>query len=128
MRGVVRFDADDARYRVVTSGASRPALERVGCSVLFADGTRERILGGSGRVNAVERLGVSRVLEFRGRPGNALITCADRISRRSTLGRFQVVEADGILSKFVWAGLGIGVLLVLAGGGLVARASRRPTG
>jgi len=127
MRGVVAFEADDTRYRVITSGPSRPEVGRTGCSIRYADDTTDRMLGGSGGVNAVERFGVSRVLEFRGRPGTALLTCADRYSRTATLGRFQVVPAGGVLSTAVWIGLGLGVLLVLAGGTLAARAVRAGT-
>ncbi len=48
-----------------------------------------RALGGSGGVNANDRLGVSRVLEFDAKPGTTRLTCADRIVRGAAHGRWN---------------------------------------
>lgn len=125
MRGVVRFDADAGRYRVITSGSTRPRLNRTGCDVALADGTRIRRLGGEGTVDARQALGVSRVIEFDAPSGPTSVVCGDRISRRSTLGRFQVVAADGPLSKAILAGLVVGLASALAGGLLLWRSRGR---
>jgi hypothetical protein len=116
MRSTVVFDAGDGEYRVVSSGPSRPELEQTACDIEFADGTTDRALGGSGGVNAAVRLGVSRVLEFDAKPGRTRLTCADRILRASTFGRFQVVAADGPVSKAIIAAFVLGGVSLLAGG------------
>lgn len=128
MRSPLTFVADGGRYRVITSGVSRPALERVGCTIRTADGGSLRRLGGSGAVNPREALGVSRVLEFRAPKGRTAMVCADRISRTSTFGRYQVVAADSLLSKAIVVSLVLGVVCFLTGGLLVWRAHGRAAG
>ena len=113
----VSFDADARRYRVVTSGPTRPQLEHTVCTVALADGRSKRELGGSGGVNARAALGVSRVLEFQGTTGATRLTCNDRYVKASTHGRFQVVAADGPVSQAI-LGAFIGGGLSIACGGL----------
>lgn len=125
MRSAMSFDSGGGRYRVITSGASRPALERVGCTIRTSDGESQRRLGGSGAVNPREALGVSRVLEFRAPEGRTTMVCADRISRTSTYGRYQVVAADSPLSLAISAAFVLGIGSVLLGGLLLWRAHRR---
>jgi hypothetical protein len=119
MGSTLSFDADGGKYRVITSGATRPSLDHTGCTIV-SGGTSRRALGGSGGVNPNDRLGVSRVLEFKSESGSTQVTCGDRYLRTSTRGRFQVVAADGFVSKaviaaFVLAGLSLlsGVALLL---------------
>jgi hypothetical protein len=113
----IHFDADARTYRVVTSGATRPAVEHTVCTIEFADGHSKRELGGSGGVNARDAWGVARVLEFKATAGATRLTCNDRYLKASTQGRFQVVAADGPVSKAILGAFMLGGLL-LAGGGL----------
>lgn len=116
MGSAVAFNTGSGRYRVVISGPARPALERVACDITFADESTKRALGGTGGVNPKEHFGVSRALEFRAKPGTTRMTCANRIVRGATLGRYQVVAADGPVSKAILAAFVFGTLSVLAGG------------
>lgn len=113
----VSFSADAGKYRVVTSGPTRPKLEATVCAIELAGGRSERALGGSGGVNARDALGVARVLEFKATPGLTRVTCNDRYIKASTRGRFQVVAADGPVSKAILGAFILGGLS-LAGGGL----------
>ncbi len=115
MGSTISFDADGGKYRVISSGATRPALEQTGCTIDPDDGPSKRELGGGGGVNAREALGVSRVLEFKTPAGRTHLTCADRIIRSATRGRFQVVAADGLVSKFILAAFVLGGLSLAAG-------------
>jgi hypothetical protein len=112
------FGAGAGKYRVVTSGPARPALESTVCAIELADGRSKRELGGSGGVNARNALGVARVLEFKTTPGPTRLTCNDRYIETSTYGRFQVVAADGPVSKAILGAFIIGGLS-LAGGALM---------
>jgi len=114
----VSFDADARKYRVVTSGPTRPALEHTVCAIQFADGHSKRELGGSGAVNARDALGVARVIEFKATAGATRLTCNDRFIKTSTHGRFQVVAADGPVSKAILGAFVLGGLS-LAGGALM---------
>ena len=115
-RGTVAFESDGGRYRVLTSGPARPGIASIGCSIAAADGTSRRELGGGGGVNAAERFGVTRVLEFKVPAGPTQVVCEDRRSESNTFGRFQVVAADGIVSKAILAAFALGGLLLVAGG------------
>jgi hypothetical protein len=121
----IRFDADDRTYRVVTSGPTRPALEATVCTIEFADGRKERELGGSGGVNPRDVWGVSRVLEFEATSGATRLTCNDRYITSSTRGRFQVVAADGPISKAILGAFVLGGLSLAGGGLLLLLAYRR---
>lgn len=112
MGSTVRFASDGGEYRVVSSGATRPAIAATGCTVFTSRERELRVLGGKD-VNESERLGVSRVLGFEAPAGTTRVTCADRMSRYSTLGRFQVVAADGPVSVAVLVMFGLGTLLVV---------------
>jgi len=116
MGSPLRFEAGDGRYRVISSGPSRPPIDRTVCTARFADGSTKRMLGGSGAVNAREALGVSRVLEFRAQPGSMWLLCEHRILRDSRWGRFQVVSASGPVSKAVLAMFALSGLSLLSGG------------
>jgi hypothetical protein len=120
----IRFDADARTYRVITSGPTRPELAATVCTV-EADGRSERILGGSGGVNPREVWGVSRVLEFEATAGATRLTCNDRFIRSSTRGRFQVVAADGPVSKAILGAFILGGLSLAGGGLLLFLAYRR---
>lgn len=111
----VTFTADRGTYRVVTSGPSRPRLTRTACTITRADGKTKRALGGTGGVNAHDGLGVSRVLEFTTAPGATRVVCEDRYVAASRFGRYQVVSADGPVSKAILAAFVLGGLS-LAGG------------
>lgn len=121
----IRFDAGARTYRVVTSGPTRPELEATVCTIEFANGRRERELGGSGGVNARDALGVARVLEFEAAPGATRLTCNDRYITASTRGRFQVVAADGPVSKAILGAFVLGGLSLAGGGLLLFLAYRR---
>lgn len=116
--GEVAFTSGGGRYRVISSGPERPALEQIGCTITSADERQQRVLGGED-VNPTERLGVSRVLGFDAPAGRTTVTCANRIVRSSTgRGRFQVVPADGpvsiaVIVLFVVGGVLVGVSLLL---------------
>ena len=128
MASPIGFTAHAGKYRVVSSGPTRPSIAQTGCTIALADGSTRRALGGSGGVNAHERLGVSRVLEFRAKPGTTRLTCADRIVRGATHGRYQVVAADGPVSKGIIAGFVLAVVSLLAGAVwfvVLARGTRR---
>lgn len=125
MGSTVTFDAGGGKYRVVTSGPTRPALAQVGCTVVSSAGASKRALGGSGGVNQRETFGVSRVLEFETAPGETRLTCADRILRGATQGRFQVVAADGLVSKAILAAFVLGGLSLLVGALWLWRLYRR---
>ncbi|HEX6389800.1 MAG TPA: hypothetical protein VFZ89_10140, partial [Solirubrobacteraceae bacterium] len=124
MGATIAFNSDGGRYRVVTSGPSRPDYDRTGCTLVDAGGRSRRLLGGTG-ANPNDRLGVSRVLEFTAARGEARLTCADRYLPRSTFGRFQVVPADGIVSKAIIAAFVLGGLSLLGGAVLLFLAYRR---
>jgi hypothetical protein len=128
MGSTISFDAHAGKYRVISSGATRPALAQTGCTIELPDGTAKRALGGSGGVNARETLGVSRVLQFRARSGATRLTCADRILSDATHGRFQVVAADGPVSKAIIAAFVLGAVSILAGGLWLVLLFRRPEG
>ena len=123
MGSTVSFTAGGGDYRVVTSGASRPSIDQTGCTIVTSRERKLRVLGGKD-VNASERLGVSRVLGFEAPLGRTRVTCANRFSGSSTLGRFQVVSADGPVSVAVIGAFVLGALLVVAGILLIVRASR----
>ncbi len=125
MGSTVTFDAGGGKYRVVTSGPTRPALARVGCTIVSSTGSSKRALGGSGGVNQREAFGVSRVLEFKTAAGATRLTCADRISRGAAHGRFQVVAADGPVSKAILAAFVLGGLSLLGGALWLWRLYRR---
>jgi hypothetical protein len=122
--GTVSFDSDGGRYRVVSSGPTRPAYTSIGCDVVDSSGDSQRVLGGED-ANAKDRLGVSRVLEFTLDAGPATVRCADRYLPDSTHGRFQVVDANGPVSIAVWCLLGFGVALLVCGGVGLLLALRR---
>jgi hypothetical protein len=117
MGSTVAFDAGGGKYRVITSGPTRPALAQTGCTIVSGAGSTAERLGGTGGVNPREALGVSRVLEFNAPTGQTRLSCADRIVRGATFGRFQVVAADGPVTKAILAAFVLGGLS-LAGGGL----------
>ena len=71
---------------------------------------------GSGGVNARDALGVARVLEFLTTPGPTGLTCNDRYIKTSTHGRFQVVAADGPVSKAILGAFTLGGLSLVGGG------------
>jgi hypothetical protein len=125
MGSTVTFTADRGKYRVITSGPTRPKIEQVGCTIVPATGSSRRALGGTGGVNQRDALGVSRVLEFRTPPGETRLTCSDRILTASTHGRFQVVAADGLVSRAVLAAFVLGGLSLLAGVAWLALLYRR---
>ena len=114
----VSFEADTRKYRVVTSGPTRPALEHTVCAIQFGDGRSKRELGGSGGVNARDALGVARVIEFEATPGSTRLRCNDRYIKTATRGRFQVVAADGPVSRAILGAFILGGLS-LAGGALM---------
>ncbi len=125
----VTFTANEGTYRVVTSGPSRPSLAQTACTITRADGTTKRALGGTGRVNARESLGVSRVLEFTTVSGATRVVCEDRIIAASQFGRYQVVSADGPVSKAILAAFVLGCLSLAAGAAwLVVLFRRRDDG
>jgi hypothetical protein len=90
-----------------------------------SDGRRRRELGGSGGVNPRDVWGVSRVLEFEATPGATRLTCNDRYITTSTRGRFQVVAADGPISKAILGAFVLGGLALAAGALLLFLAYRR---
>jgi hypothetical protein len=63
-------------------------------------------------------LGVARVIEFKATTGATRLTCNDRYIKASTRGRFQVVAADGPVSKAILGAFILGGLS-LAGGALM---------
>lgn len=103
--GTVTFDATAGRYRVVTSGPSRPEIDRTACDVVLADGAELRILAGEGSVATQQHFGVSRVIEFEAVDGPTTVSCEDRIAPSVEGGRFAVVGADRIVGIIVGAGV-----------------------
>ncbi len=69
---------------------------------------------------------MSRVLEFNATSGTTQVTCADRIVRGASHGRYQVVAADGPVSKAIIVGFVLGVLSLLAGGIWLVVQAHRP--
>ncbi len=125
MGSTLTFDADGGEYRVVTSGPSRPRYDATGCTIVAPGGASRRVLGGEGSVNPNDRFGVSRVLEFDTQSGRTQVTCADRYLRQSTRGRFQIVAADGFVSKAVLVGFILAGISLLIGVLLLWRARAR---
>src|SRR4051794_3220761 len=82
MGSTLSFTSGGGDYRVITSGATRPAIEQSACTITTSREQRLRVLGGKD-VNANQRLGVSRVLGFEAPAGRTRITCADRFVRAS---------------------------------------------
>jgi hypothetical protein len=122
----ITFHAAETTYRVLASGPNHPEVGRIGCDITLADGTTQRILGGEGSVTPHDRLAVSRVLEFEAPAGApTTVRCEDRVSPRSTAGRFQVVDTSGPMSSVALAGGLLGTALVLVGIGCLTLAARR---
>ncbi len=125
MGSTVTFDAGGGKYRVVTSGPTRPALAQVGCTVVSSAGVvqacarRHRRRQPARGIRRLARAGV------RDRAGETRLTCADRILRGATQGRFQVVAADGPVSKAILAAFVLGGLSLLVGALWLWRLYRR---
>lgn len=101
--GPIVFDADDATYRVVTSGPGRPGLEFTACIIERADGTTVEDYGVDGAEGAQEHFGVTRVLEFDAVAGRTEVRCGSKPSARDTPGRFQIVAARGPVTLATYA-------------------------
>jgi hypothetical protein len=99
----VTFNATADRYRVVTSGALRPQLESIACSVESSDGTTKKVLGGQGRVASHDRLGVSRVLEFSAQAGPTHVRCIDRRIPTNQNGQFHIVPVSILTQAMIVA-------------------------
>jgi hypothetical protein len=121
MGSTVRFASEGGDYRVITSGPTRPAIGATACTIVTSRERELRVLGGKD-VNENQRLGVSRVLGFEVPSGRTSVTCANRSSKSSTLGRFQVVSADGPTSVAVLVAFVLGTLLVVGALALLVRA------
>lgn len=114
MGQTLTFQASAGRYRVVTSGPTRPEAERTACDIELADESTHRLLAGEGRGFAQDHFGVSRVVEFEAKSGTTRVTCEDRYSPSFSGGRFQIVSTGGAVSTAINAAIigGLGVLLV----------------
>lgn len=106
--GPVEFEAEDATYRIVTSGPTRPPIERTQCTITRADGEVQRERGAEGVDGGQTRFGVTRVLEFRAVAGPTSVRCGYVTSPETGGGRMQVVAANGPVS--------LAATLLLAGG------------
>ena len=113
--GTVTFEASEGRYRVVTSGPSRPEARRTACDVVDANGRSVRIRAGDDSDTTRDRLGVSRVIVFDAIAGPTSVTCIDEIAPSFTGGRFQVVDADGSVSVALTVTLVAGLVSLLGG-------------
>ncbi|MEZ5140534.1 MAG: hypothetical protein R2702_04090 [Acidimicrobiales bacterium] len=113
----VTFEADDATYRVITSGPTRPAIHQTACTVERADGKVLREEGRDGVDGGQERFGVTRVLEFRAVAGTTTVQCGFDFAPERGSGRFQVVRADGpiTIATIVLLVLGVAALVVSIG-------------
>jgi len=120
----VAFTADAGRYRVVSSGPLRPSLSSYECDVDFADGSHRTIIGGTA-VNAIERLGTTRLLEFHAPAGPTAVTCRDRRLPDNHHGRFQVIAAGGPVDIALYVLVGLGIAGILGGIGVLVLRSRR---
>jgi hypothetical protein len=124
MGSTVTFASGGGKYRVITSGPTRPMIGQTTCTVTTAREREFGVLGGKD-VNPSERLGVSRVLAFEVPEGTTRVRCADRFLRDSTHGRFQIVAGDGPVSIAVLVAFALGTVLLIAGILLLLRTYER---
>lgn len=126
MGEVVTFEADGGSYRIVSSGPARPGIVQTRCVIERADGTTERT-SGHVETGAMRRLWVTRVLEFDTVPGTTTVHCGRRPERppEPEPGRYQVVDADGLISMAGWGLIGSGLAIGVAGAGWWFLRSRR---
>jgi hypothetical protein len=116
MAHTVALEADGGDYRIVTSGPARPDIHNTVCRIRTSDGEVDEDRGADGIDGGHERLGVTRVVELSIKAGRAEVTCGNsRPTGGEGLGRFQVVEADGLLTRGVTIALGIGAACLLGG-------------
>lgn len=118
------FSGDGGRYRVITSGPLRPALESTSCRVEPEDARAFTVLGGED-VNAATHFGVTRALSFAVGRGDVRLTCGDRRLPSSRSGRYQVVAADGPANRVIEVLLVLAVALVVVGAVRLLLALRR---
>jgi hypothetical protein len=109
------FVAERGTYRVITSGPTKPELERTACDIVHPNERREHILGGEGGVNPVETWGTARVAQFKGMGGRTTVTCIDRLSPQYTGGRFQVVATSGPVAYGLGGLAALGLLSIASG-------------
>jgi hypothetical protein len=128
--GPITFEAEDATYRIITSGPTRPSLEQTTCTITKADGTEVRERGTEGVDGGQERFGVTRVMEFDAVAGPTSVTCSFSFSSTgSGSGRMQIVRADGPITLATTLLLVGGVAaLVVSIGWFVRRITASSTG
>ena len=102
MPGPITFQAEDAKYRVVTSGPFRPAINRTGCTITRADGEVMTESGMEGIDGGTDRFGVTRVFEFDAVAGPTEIRCGNDYGASAPGGRFQIVAARGPVTYAIW--------------------------
>lgn len=116
--GPIEFEAEDATYRIITSGPTRPSIDQTTCTITKADGSEVRERATEGADGGQERFGVTRVMEFDAVAGPTSVTCSYSFSSTGAgSGRMQIVRADGpiTLASTVLLVTGVAALVVSIG-------------
>lgn len=122
----ITFTSDGGSYRLLSSGPLRPLPGSTYCDLTYADESTRREVGGQGLQTS--RLGVDRLLTFEPPPGRTQVRCTDRGSATTGNGRFQVLEADGVLSKALIGAIVAALASLAVGIAVVVRSFRRGSG